>query len=100
MRHSGGRKTNSLLLTLTCRSSSNQAYIETLHFYGAKKLGLDLYRIQISQSFELVRYISGLKCYITLAQGIPSQNRDGEHIIDLPQSRLFLQGMGRKMFSM
>ena len=37
------------------RSSSNEDYKETLRFYGAKKLGLDLYRIQIAQSSELVR---------------------------------------------
>ena len=100
MRHSVGRKTNSFLFTFTCWSNSNQAYKKILRFYGAKKLGLDLYRIQIARSFELVGYISRSTCSITLAQGIPSQIRDDEQIICLPQSSLFLQGMGRKVFSM
>ena len=64
MRHSVGRTTNSFLFTFTCRSSSDDDYNETLRFYGAKKLGLDLYRIQIAPSSELVRYISHLNCYI------------------------------------
>ena len=65
MRHSVGRNTNSFLFTFTCRSSSNDDYNEILRFYSAKKLGLDLYRIQIAPSSELVRFISHLNCYIT-----------------------------------
>ena len=64
MRHSVGRTTNCFLFTFTCRSSSGDDYNETLRFYGAKKLGLDLYRIQIAPSSELGRCISHLNCYI------------------------------------
>ena len=73
-----------LLFTFTRKSNSNQAYKKTLHFHGAKKLGLDLYRIQIARSSELLRYISRLNCCITSAQGIPSQIRDDVQIICLP----------------
>ena len=73
MRHSVGKNTNSSLLTITCRSSSNDDYNETLRFYGAKKLWLDLYRIQIAPSSELVRYISHLNCYITESEEWSSQ---------------------------
>ena len=52
MRHPVGRKANSFLFTDPSRSNSNQAYKETLPFYCAKKLGLDLYRIQIARSSE------------------------------------------------
>ena len=100
MQHSVGRKTNFFLFKFTCRINSNQAYRKTLRFYGAKRLSLDLYRIQIARSSELVGHISRLNCSITLAQGIPSKIRDDEQIICLPQSSLFLQDMGRKMFSM
>ena len=62
MRHSVGRKTNSFLFKFTCRSNSNQTYKKPLRFYGAKKLGVDLYRIQIARSSELGRYINGLNC--------------------------------------
>ena len=91
MRHSVGRNTNSFLFT-----SLN----ETLRFYGARRLVLDLYRIQIARSSKLARCISRLNCSLTLAQGMPSQISDVEKIMALQQSRFFLQGMGRKMFSM
>ena len=100
MRHSVGRKANSFLFKFTGRINSNQVYKKTLRFYGAKKLGLDFYRIQIARSSQLVGYISHMNCYITLAQDIPSQIRDDEQIICLPQLNLFLQDMGRKVCSM
>ena len=60
MRHSVGRKTNSFSFKITRRKIFNQACKKTLRFYGAKKLCLDLNRIQIARSSELVRYISHL----------------------------------------
>ena len=65
MRHSVGRKTNSFSVKFTCGKNFNQACKKTLRFSGAKKLGLDLYRKQLAQFSELVRYISHLNVYIT-----------------------------------
>ena len=87
MRHPVGRKANSFLFTHPSRSNSNQAYKET-PFLWREEVRLR----PLSNTDSAV--------FWTLAQGIPSQMRNDEQIICLPQSTLFLQGMGRKTFSM
>ena len=87
MGHAVGRKTNYFLFTVFRTSDPNKKSLSAL------------YRMQMARSSALISYISRSNRYIILAQGIPSQIMDDEQFICLPQSSLFLQGMGRKVFS-
>ena len=62
MRHSVSGKTNSFLFKFTCGKLFQLSLQKALRFYGPKKLGVDLYRMQIAWSSWWGRYINRLNC--------------------------------------